>query len=310
MMIKKTISFLIFILVTCCLFTAEKKDAFLALKGPFMGRQAPVKKAAVFMDGLISTKKDPEMCGTFTKDGKEFYYNALHKNEWSIFVTRETAKGWSKPVPLAFTAGYTDRDFTLSPDGNSIYLGSNRPRKKGGSRQERLDIFVSKRLPEGKWSQPKALGPPVNTDFGENYPCVTANGNIYYFSCRKTGIGGCDIYMAKWVNGKYAQPIVLDNAVNSKKHDWDAYIAADESYIIFSSKDRADSIGGQDLYISFKNKKGAWTKAKNMGPAVNSNDEEICPAVSLEGRYFFFTSRRRGKADIFWISADIIQKLK
>lgn len=71
-----------------------------------------------------------------------------------------------------------------------------------------------------------------------------------------------------------------------------------------------DSIGGQDLYIAFKKLDGSWNQAKNMGPSVNSEFGEINPSISLDGEYFFYTSRRRGRADIFWIRTDIIQRLK
>lgn len=308
---KKTIIFLFVVLGAVSLvFSSEKGICITDLKGPYMGRKAPADKAGVFLDGIISTLEEAEMCAAFTRDGKEFYFNARHKGKWSVFMTRETVKGWTRPVPLAFTAGFTDRDFTMSPDGNRIYFGSNRPRKKGGPAQNSLDIFLTKRLPGGKWSEPEALGPAINTGSGENYPCVTANGNLYFFSCRDGGIGGCDLYMSKWLNGKYQKAEVLGSAVNSNKNDWDAYIAPDESYIIFSSQNRSDTLGGQDLYISFINSSGAWTRAKNMGPAVNSAYEEICPSVSPDGKYFFFTSRRRGKADIYWMTADVIQKLK
>ena len=47
-----------------------------------------------------------------------------------------------------------------------------------------------------------------------------------------------------------------------------------------------------------------------MGPRVNSTDDEICPSVSLDGKYFFFTSRRRGNADIYWMTSEIINDLK
>jgi Tol biopolymer transport system component len=102
----------------------------------------------------------------------------------------------------------------------------------------------------------------------------------------------------------------LGDAINSEKNDWDAYVAPDESYIIFSSQERADTIGGQDLYISYRKEDGTWTPAKNMGPRVNSESGEICPSMSLDGKTFFFTSRRRGKVDIFWMTADIIEELK
>ncbi len=308
---KKVVFFLILVsMVVNYLLPIEKKTSFQVLRGPYMGMIAPEDKAVVFMDRLISNINTPEMCAAFTKDGKEFYYNAFFKEKWSIYATYDTGNGWTKPLPISFTNGFIDRDFTMSPDGERIYFGSNRPRSRGGMKQENLDIFMSKRLKSGRWSEPITLGPPVNTDFTENYPSVAMNGNIYYFSCRKNGIGGCDIFMSKLKKNKYTEPIVLDIRVNSKQHDWDAYIAPDESYIIFSSMEREDSIGKQDLYISYKNNNGTWSKSKNMGPAVNSDNDEICPSVSLDGKYFFFTSRRRGSADIFWMTTDIIKNLR
>ena len=89
-----------------------------------------------------------------------------------------------------------------------------------------------------------------------------------------------------------------------------------------------------DLYISFKKNDGSWTKAKNMGEPINSSASEICPGVSPDGKYFFFTSYRtihknyseipltyeekirilnspgNGLGDIYWVDARIIEKIK
>jgi Tol biopolymer transport system component len=210
---------------------------------------------------------------------------------------------------MPFTTGFTDRDFTMSPDGTRIYFGSNRPRKPGGGKLSSLDVFYSERLPSGGWSEPINAGPVVNSEHGENYPSIALNGNLYFFSCREEGHGRCDIYRARMIDNQYEPAVPLSGAVNSERNDWDAYIAPDESYIIFSSQERPDTLGGQDLYISFRTNDGSWTPAKNMGNRVNSESGEICPSVSLDGKYFFFTSRRRGKADIYWMTADIIRDL-
>ena len=286
------------------------QDDFPVLRDPYFGQTAPVEKAEVFMDGIISTVEDPEMCAAFTADGQEFYYNALVQDNWAIFATKIVNGKWTRPEPMDFTSAYTDRDFTISPDGMKIFFGSNRPRKEGDDALKALDIFIIERLHGDRWSEPRNLGYPVNTDHGENYPSVARNGNLYFFSSRRDGLGGCDIYRAKFINGQYAKPENLGSAINSDKNDWDAFIAADESYIIFSSQNRDDTIGGQDLYISYRNRDGTWTLARNMGSRVNSEYAEICPSVSMNGKYFFFTSRRRGKADIYWIDARIIDELR
>ncbi len=288
--------------------SSAKESNFPELTGPYFGREAPMEVAEIFMDGIISTLNEPEMCAAFTRNGKEFYYNAQYKGSWAILFTKEVKGKWLKPAPLWFTSNNTDRDFTLSPDGNRIFFGSNRPRKKAGKGLESLDIFYTERLPSGQWSEPKNIGLPVNTDYGENYPSVARNGNLYFFSCRNEGMGACEIYMSRFKNGHYLLPENPGSAINSSRNDWDSFIAPDESYIIFSSQNRDDTIGGQDLYISYRKNDGSWTQAKNMGPRVNSSSGEICPSVSLDGKYFFFTSRRRGKADIFWLTTDIIEE--
>ncbi len=291
-------------------YSQGKNSDFSKLNGPYLGQKPPGLTAEVFSPEIISTIEGSEMCAAFTNDGKEFYFNAIHDGTFSIFFTKEIDGRWTKPQPLHFSSSFTDRDFTISPDGSKIFFGSNRPRTSEERMLESMDIYFIQREESGGWSNPVNIGPPVNSDHGENYPSVAANGNLYYFSCTNEGWGGCDLYMAPFRNMKYQEPILLDENINSNMHDWDAYVSPDESYIIFSSKDRSDTIGAQDLYISFKGENNNWTKAENLGVAVNSAFDEICPSITLDGKYLFFTSRRRGKADIYWVSTKIIEELK
>jgi len=308
---KTTFFYLALLIITAGYIYGQKiQTNFPVFKGPYLGQEAPENEAQVFMDGIISTLKEPEMCAVFTKDGKEFYYNVYYKNNWAIFITKEINGQWTKPEPISFTSDYTDRDFTMSPNGVRIYFGSNRPTKKRKQKLKSLDLYVTERLPSGQWSEPKNIGTPVNTEYNENYPSIAQNGNLYFFSNRNSGLGLSDIYVAKFLSGSYLTPENLGKAINSEKNDWDSFIAPDESYIIFSSQNRDDSIGGQDLYISYRKKDGSWTFSKNMGQRVNSVSGEICHSVSPDGKYLFFTSRRRGKADIYWIDAEIFEELK
>jgi Tol biopolymer transport system component len=308
---KNQIPFFCLILIFSCVLNLQSETKpWPVLKGPYLGQPPPGDRATLFMDGIISCRNEPEMCAAFTPDGKEFYFNRLHEGQWAIFLIREVKGIWTKPEPLPFTGNYTDRDFTISPDGNRIYFGSNRPLRHGDNPSKSLDLWVTKRKKNGEWGNPDNLGPPVNTrQYGENYPSVARNGNLYFFSCRNDGLGGCDIYVSRWKDGGYQTPENLGPAVNSEKHDWDAFIAPDESYIIFSSQNREDTLGDQDLYVSFR-ANGVWTRAVNMGARVNSFSSEICPSVTPDGKYLFFTSRRRGKADIYWVSSDIIGENK
>lgn len=287
------------------------KEGFPVLKGPYMGQKPPGMKAEIFLDVFISTADNPEMNSAFTKNGKEFYYCTRNNNNWSIFFTLEVNGKWEKPKPLHFSSSnFTDRDLTISPDENRIYFGSNRPLKNGTTPLDLLNIFYIERLQNNDWSEPHNAGEIINGKHGGNYPSIASNGNLYFFTSRINGIGKCDIVVAKYIEGQYTAPLCLSTAINSKQNDWDSYIAPDESYIIFSSQNRSDTFGDQDLYISFRKENGEWAKARNMGSKVNSVSSEICPIVTLDGKYLFFTSRLRGNADVYWINAKIIKELK
>ncbi|MFC1564740.1 TolB family protein [candidate division KSB1 bacterium] len=303
--------FYLFLMVFILLINEPRaQESIQELSGPYLGQKPPAENAGIFLDGIISKLNEPEMCAAFSRDGREFFFNKLIENTMTIFYTREINGKWTAPQPVFNQNGFTDRDFNITPDGSKIFFGSNRPGEGSNSPLPRLDIFVTRRIQNGKWSIPENIGSPVNTELSENYPSIAENGNLYFFSQRTGGFGGCDIYMSMYVNGRYTDPVNLGPEINSEKNDWDSYIAPDESYIIFSSQNRDDTIGGQDLYISFRRISGTWTKAVNMGRRVNSGFAEICPSVTLDGKYLFFTSRRRGNADIFWIDAGIIETFK
>ena len=71
---------------------------------------------------------------------------------------------------------------------------------------------------------------------------------------------------------------------------------------------REDSFGGADLYISFRTSNGAWSALQNMGAAVNSEQRDFCPMLSPDGKYLFFSSKRAGEGDIFWVDAKVIEE--
>jgi Tol biopolymer transport system component len=145
------------------------------------------------------------------------------------------------------------------------------------------------------WSTPASLGPDVNTESQEYYPSVSKSGTLYFSSNREGGKGSVDIYRSRLVNGKYSKPENLGDEINSKYYDGDPYIAPDESFLIFVSYNRPDSLGDGDLYVSL-NQNGRWTTPKHLSAPVNSSALDFCPNMSPDGKYFFFTSER-GFAD-------------
>lgn len=110
-------------------------------EGPYFGQKAPSDQAELLMDGFISTSDEPQMNAAFTRDGRQFLFCARHQGSWAIFSSREENGRWREPEPLPFASEFDDRDFTMAPDGKTIYFGSNRPRVPDGSSLPNLDIY-------------------------------------------------------------------------------------------------------------------------------------------------------------------------
>ncbi|NER12623.1 hypothetical protein GWK08_04165 [Leptobacterium flavescens] len=272
------------------------------LKGDFLGQTRPGLKPEIFAPNVVSTE-DFTHSATFTPDGKEFYYTVESRkyNRGTIMVSRREGDQWSIPEPADIEGEYREIDPFVTADGSTLLYSSNRPAKEGDSILRNIDLWMVKRKGK-KWGTPIHLGAEVNTAHAEWFPTVSKKGTLFF----STGPDrSSNIYYSEFKNGKYQKAIPLGDSVNSEHRDYDPLIAPDESYVIFSSR-RPGGMGGSDLYISFKNEDGSWTKAKNMGSEINTTGGEFAPGLSHDGKYFFFT--RRG--DIYWVDAKIIQNLR
>ena len=83
---------------------------------------------------------------------------------------------------------------SIAKQGDVIYFASDRDGGYGG-----VDIYSSRKLPNGKWGPSQNLGPTINTKFDEDFPNVSADNKTLYFSSRgHTSMGGYDIFKAVW----------------------------------------------------------------------------------------------------------------
>jgi Tol biopolymer transport system component len=300
----------ILVFLACCIsltFNYSKPDDFPALEGPYLGQKPPGLIPEVFVPGIISTGVS-EGCSYFSKDGQLYLFARGGSDEPGIFLMEQKDGVWSKPQLAPFSAGRHDWDFTLAPDGKTVYVASGRPHKKGGSPERDHSIWISEKTKEG-WSEPQLLPFPVNAGQHDSYPSVTEDGTLYFFSRRSGGLGIGDIYRSWKTNGQNTQIENLGHPINTEYHEVDPFIAPDESYLILCS-DRPGGYGKVDIYISFRKSDESWTEPVNLGDTVNTPYDEYIPAVTQDGKYFFFTTNKTGNRDIYWADAKIIMELK
>lgn len=229
---------------------------------------------------------------SMSKNQNEFYFTVeSYAKEYSFIAYSKKVNGkWQKPETVSFSGQYKDLEPFLSPDGLKLFFASNRKNNTSNEVKKDMDIwYVSRKSLSDNWSNPINVGSIINTSTNEFYPSITEKGDLFFTAEYENSKGKEDIYVSRFINGKYTKPAPLSSAVNSEKYEFNAFVAPDESFIIFTSYGRKDDLGRGDLYISKKDKNNQWLPAEHL-TNINSKKLDYCPFIDLNTNTLYFTS--------------------
>jgi glyoxylase-like metal-dependent hydrolase (beta-lactamase superfamily II) len=262
------------------------------LQGPYLGQDPPGLEPEIFAPGLISTGGVIEFSSTFTPDGREYYFNRGPH----IMVCYWTEDGWTAPEFAPFNTENLDHEAHITPDGGKMFFGSRRPRSDVPPGEDPYGIWVMIRTKTG-WGEPRYHGSGM-------YVTTTNDGTIYVTDIGDIAGGG--VVRSRFVAGQYAEMEKLGGGINSPALGVHSCIAPDESFIIFDSTREGGQGGDDDLYICFRNDDGSWGEAINLGDTINTEGADFVASLSPDGKYLFYCTYR----DIYWVSTEILKKLK
>lgn len=195
---------------------------------------------------------------------------------------------------------YNDYSPIISADGNTLIFTSNRtddPAKaKANANFE--DIYVATRQ-GNTWSEPKLIGANINIKYNDAAASLSPDGKTLFLYYEE---GEGDIYTSRLEGGEWSKPKALNKNINTALF-WEtcASVSADGKKLYFASN-RPGGIGELDLYVSELDSKGDWGKAVNLGPVVNTAENEDSPFIHHDGVTLYFSSDGHptlGNSDIF-----------
>lgn len=153
------------------------------------------------VDQNINTLNGNEEVIGMSSNGKYvLFYFDNDENYGDIFIAEYDGISVSnlEKLPKVVNSKSHEIAATINTDGNVIYFASDREDGYGG-----VDIYMSRKLPNGKWGPAQNLGPTINTDRDEDFPNLSPDGKALYFSSKgHTSMGGYDIFKADWNNTK------------------------------------------------------------------------------------------------------------
>lgn len=186
-----------------------------------------------------------------------------------------------------------------------VYFTSSRPGSQGGLIDNRTgenytDIYFSQRDKKGKWSEPYPLDNNINSPHNEGAAVLNGKKNqIYFTRCKsdKNKNYGCDIMTTRKVGQNWGEPSVIPLKPEEGKEVFTVghpAITEDESMMIFAG-DIPGGQGGRDLWMTtYDRRSKSWSTPKNLGPEINTADDELFPYLHDNGNLYFASNGHKG----------------
>lgn len=226
------------------------------------------------LDQNVNTLNGSEEIAGVSADGKHllFYYN----NEESLgdlFIAdyeNDEVKNITK-LPKVINSKDHEIAASITKFGDVIYFASNREGGYGG-----VDIYVSRKLPNGNWGPPQNLGPTVNTKYDEDFPNVTPDNKTLYFSSKgHTSMGGYDIFKAVWdpVKRNWGDVKNMGYPINTPEDNMN-FRASETGRTGYISALRAGGYGDLDIYsVTFNEVDPQYTVIKGYVSAEDTTQK-------------------------------------
>ncbi len=262
--------------------------------------QAPANSTpAIFAPGQISGPAN-DWTPTFTPDGKTLYFARSGVGIGFILESHLTGDRWSEPVLASFSGEWPDSSPAMAPDGSYMVFESTRPATPALAAQARVEhkrlhtsaLWRVDRKGAG-WSEPVRLPDTVNITDNMWKPSVAGNGDLYFIS-KNTDEKNLHLYRSRYVNGTYQQAEPLPFS-DGKTLDVDPAVAADSSYLVFSSSGRGPFKDDHEhLYIVFPQTAG-WSAPAAIcytAPGNGSQTLDDDAVIGPDGVTLYFASDR------------------
>lgn len=168
------------------------------------------------------------------------------------------------------------------------------------------DLYESKRDKNGKWSTPVIVAGEVNTESNEGVAAVNRRGNVMYFTrcvVDKKEVFGCNLYQAKKTGNSWSS-VEKFNIGNDTLVLGHPAMDPEDNFIIFTS-DMEGGQGGKDLWMtSYDRRSKGWTTPINLGPEINTPNDEMFPFIREDGTLYFASNGHLGMGGLDIFSAE------
>lgn len=141
----------------------------------------------------------------------------------------------------------------------------------------------------GTWSEGQRMKKPINKRRNDAAVAMDLSGTEMIMYRGKKGNGSLYSTQRK-DNGQWKRPKKNVKFNKASSREIALSFSNDSSKVVFSSDRVKDSQGGFDLFYSWRNERGKWSKPVNFGAPVNSKYNEVSACFGAGDSIIYFAS--------------------
>ncbi len=265
------------------------------------------------LTGLVKNlnSRYDEQNPVLSPDGTKLYFTRANdslniggtRDKGDIWVSELNEDGvWSKPANLGRPVNNELKNYLLgfSPDGKIMFLNLEKKNPGGIVVNDGIAYSI---YSNGNWSNPGRMSVDYMLNRSKHQSgSVSSDGSIMLLSLQAyASRGEEDIYVCRYENNKWSQPVNLGSAINTPGQEMTPYLSPDQKSLYFSSNGHGGK-GGRDLFMAERKGSGwtDWSKPKNLGTEVNSFGVELNYFIDTRNQIAYFSSTQNsdGYGDI------------
>ena len=189
---------------------------------------------------------------------------------------------------------YHDTAPLISPDGKTLYFFvTNHPENTYGTKNSQ-DIWFCEKDSTGHWSKAQHMSSPLNKNRFNQVMSVASDGQSLLIrgadGKNKKGFSmayrSSDIWKVQAIHvNDYAKMNIGRFSGGFLSHDGNALV------MYFSETEHSKY---SDLYVSFRESKGIFTKPTPLPDNINTKVDEFGPFIAIDNKTMYFASNRSG----------------
>jgi outer membrane protein OmpA-like peptidoglycan-associated protein len=232
------------------------------------------------------------------KDDQDIYLSRFVNNDWTPAENMKAPLNDNLPNGVASVSSGETSLFLINE-----YVSPN---------QQRQGLSYSEKTING-WSFPKKIEVRNfynRSEYMDFFISPTQNEMILAIQ-RDDSFGDQDLYVSFYddATASWTEPVNLGSEVNSVISEASPFLAADGKTLYFASNGFL-GYGGFDIYVTRRldDSWTNWSYPENLGPVINTFDDDLYYTVSAAGDQAYFISAENGDRNIFRIPLPTIYK--